>query len=75
MADSKDNMIDGTFSRYHDALVETEKGGKGSHQDKLYVYNRKGKECRFCHNLITKIVLNGRGTYFCPNCQKLNDDK
>ena len=37
MADSKDNMIDGTFSRYHDALVETEKGGKGSHQDKLEV--------------------------------------
>ena len=50
-------------------------GEKESHQDKLYVYNRKGKECRFCHTLITKIVLNGRGTYFCPNCQKLNDDK
>ena len=50
-------------------------GEKGSHQDKLYVYNRKGKECRFCDTLITKIVLNGRGTYFCPNCQKLNDDK
>lgn len=37
MADSKDNMIDGTFSRYYGALVETEKGGKGSHQDKLEV--------------------------------------
>lgn len=37
MADSKDNMIDGTFSRYHDALVETEKDGKGSHQDKVEV--------------------------------------
>lgn len=59
-----------SFRDYRNGLDE-----KGSHQDKLYVYNRKGKKCRFCHNLITKIVLNGRGTYFCPNCQKLNDDK
>ena len=59
-----------SFRDYRNGL-----GEKGSHQDKLYVYNRKGKECRFCHTLITKIVLNGRGTYFCPNCQKLNDDK
>ena len=53
-----------SFRDYRNGL-----GEKGSHQDKLYVYNRKGKKCRFCHNLITKIVLNGRGTYFCPNCQ------
>lgn len=59
-----------SFRDYRNGL-----GEKGSHQGKLYVYNRKGKKCRFCHNLITKIVLNGRGTYFCPNCQKLNDDK
>lgn len=59
-----------SFRDYRNGL-----GEKGSYQDKLYVYNRKGKKCRFCHNLITKIVLNGRGTYFCPNCQKLNDDK
>ena len=59
-----------SFRDYRNGL-----GEKGSHQDKLYVYNRKGKECRFCDTLITKIVLNGRGTYFCPNCQKLNDDK
>lgn len=59
-----------SFRDYRNGL-----GKKGSHQDKLYVYNRKGKECRFCDTLITKIVLNGRGTYFCPNCQKLNDNK
>lgn len=59
-----------SFRDYRNGL-----GEKGSHQDNLYVYNRKGKECRFCDTLITKIVLNGRGTYFCPNCQKLNDDK
>lgn len=59
-----------SFRDYRNGL-----GEKGSHQDKLYVYNRKGKECRFCHTLITKIILNGRGTYFCPNCQNLNDDK
>lgn len=63
-------MVAQVFRDYRNGL-----GEKGSHQDKLYVYNRKGKECRFCHTLITKIILNGRGTYFCPNCQKLNDDK
>lgn len=50
-----------SFRDYRNGL-----GEKGSHQDKLYVYNRKGKECRFCDTLITKIVLNGRGTYFLP---------
>lgn len=47
-------------------------GKKGAHQDHLYAYNRKDKPCKFCGTPIKKIVLNGRGTYFCPNCQKLD---
>lgn len=58
-----------SFRDYRNGL-----GEKGQHQDKLYVYNREGKPCKFCHNLIKKIVLNGRGTHFCPNCQRLVKD-
>ena len=50
-------------------------GKKGSHQDHLYAYNRKDKPCKFCMAPIVKITLNGRGTYFCPNCQKLDDKR
>ena len=55
-----------SFRDYRNAL-----GEKGSHQDNLYVYNRKGKPCKFCQTAIVKTILNGRGTYYCPTCQKL----
>lgn len=35
------------------------------------VYNRKGKPCTVCKTPIKRISLGGRGTYFCPICQKL----
>jgi formamidopyrimidine-DNA glycosylase len=34
------------------------------------VYDRKGKPCHRCRTPIQRIVLGGRGTYFCPNCQR-----
>ena len=34
------------------------------------VFNREGKKCRRCGEEIKKIRLGGRGTHFCPNCQK-----
>lgn len=34
------------------------------------VYNRKGKPCFSCRSKIERISLGGRGTYFCPQCQK-----
>jgi formamidopyrimidine-DNA glycosylase len=45
---------------------------KGSFQEELYVHQRKGLPCRVCNTSIEKIVVNGRGTYFCPKCQKYN---
>lgn len=33
------------------------------------VHNQKGKPCVVCGGIITKIKLQGRGTFFCPNCQ------
>lgn len=41
----------------------------GHFQDYLMVHQREGIECMMCHNIIKKIKVNGRGTYYCPNCQ------
>lgn len=35
------------------------------------VYNREGEPCAICKTLIKKITLGGRGTYFCPKCQRM----
>lgn len=34
------------------------------------VYAREGKPCLVCKTPIKRISLGGRGTYFCPKCQK-----
>lgn len=34
------------------------------------VYDREGKPCVACKTPIKRIALGGRGTYFCPRCQK-----
>ena len=34
------------------------------------VYDRAGKPCLVCKTPIKRIALSGRGTYFCPKCQK-----
>ncbi|MDD4953819.1 MAG: bifunctional DNA-formamidopyrimidine glycosylase/DNA-(apurinic or apyrimidinic site) lyase [Candidatus Omnitrophica bacterium] len=34
------------------------------------VYDRAGKPCLVCKTPIKRIALGGRGTYFCPKCQK-----
>ena len=34
------------------------------------VYAREGKPCQSCGTPIRKIVVGGRGTHFCPHCQK-----
>jgi formamidopyrimidine-DNA glycosylase len=50
---------------YLDAL-----GHKGAYQDHFLVYNREGKKCFECQGKVKKIKLAGRGTYYCPACQK-----
>ncbi|MEP7166886.1 MAG: bifunctional DNA-formamidopyrimidine glycosylase/DNA-(apurinic or apyrimidinic site) lyase [Candidatus Woesebacteria bacterium] len=45
-------------------------GGKGKYQDFFKVYMRAGKPCRRCGTLVKRITLGGRGTFFCPECQK-----
>lgn len=45
-------------------------GGKGSHQEHLYVYHRQGEPCRECGVLIEYTKVAGRGTHYCPMCQR-----
>jgi len=44
-------------------------GSKGRAQEHFQVYSRGGKPCS-CGRIIEKIRLNGRGTHFCPKCQR-----
>lgn len=45
-------------------------GEKGSFSERHLVYGREGKLCFICKGGIKRIALSGRGTYFCPKCQK-----
>jgi len=44
-------------------------GLPGEFQQKLRVYGRKGMPCFRCGSTVVRIVLNGRGTFYCPSCQ------
>ncbi len=49
----------------------TPDGKEGSYQDHTLVYGHEGEPCERCHKArIEKFFLGGRGTYFCPECQK-----
>jgi formamidopyrimidine-DNA glycosylase len=45
-------------------------GRPGKYELKHEAYGRGGEECARCHTPIEKIRLGGRGTHFCPKCQK-----
>ncbi|MBI1872017.1 bifunctional DNA-formamidopyrimidine glycosylase/DNA-(apurinic or apyrimidinic site) lyase [Candidatus Collierbacteria bacterium] len=45
----------------------------GKYQEHFLIYGRDGKTCSRCGNKIKKIRLGGRGTFFCPECQREND--
>jgi formamidopyrimidine-DNA glycosylase len=44
-------------------------GNAGSHQDFFQIYDKK--ICPVCNNPVVYKKINGRGSFFCPNCQKL----
>lgn len=45
-------------------------GKRGSYMDFARVFRREGQECPRCGATIEKIKWAGRGTHFCPTCQK-----
>ncbi len=48
----------------------TAEGKRGEMQDEFAVYDRTGQSCYNCGGPIERIVLGGRGTHFCPRCQR-----
>lgn len=45
-------------------------GMGGKYQEHFLVYQREGEKCRRDGETIKKIKIGGRGTYYCPGCQK-----
>lgn len=43
----------------------------GKFQHELNVYGQKGRPCPRCGTPIEKMKVSGRGTHYCPKCQKL----
>jgi len=54
-----------TFNDYRDA-----EGRQGNFLNKLKIYGRDEKKCFRCKTIILKTKLAGRGTRYCPKCQK-----
>ena len=49
----------------------TPDGNEGEYQNHTLVYGHTGEICKTCKlNKIEKFFLGGRGTYWCPKCQK-----
>lgn len=46
-------------------------GITGRFQQELLVHGKEGCKCSICNSEILKIVVNTRGTYYCPKCQKI----
>jgi formamidopyrimidine-DNA glycosylase len=54
-----------TIRTYHAA-----NGVDGKFQNELYVYGRDNEKCLVCGTVIQKTKVGGRGTHYCPSCQK-----
>ncbi len=48
----------------------TPNGGRGTMQDEFKVYGREGEPCPRCGTPIAKTRVAGRGTSYCPECQR-----
>ncbi len=46
------------------------RGERGSMQNEFLVHTREGQECMRCGQIISRVVVGGRSTYFCPACQR-----
>ena len=45
-------------------------GTKGFFQLEHMVYQRTGEPCRICGTAIRRVIVAGRSTHYCPNCQQ-----
>ena len=63
---SKAIELGGTTIRTYQATL----GVDGRFQNQLNVHTLVGKACNHCNDTIVKTKVGGRGTYFCPTCQR-----
>ncbi len=72
-------IIDNTIKILDKAILEggttirsytSEEGISGLFQNDLMVHQQAGHKCKICGTEIIKIKVGGRGTYYCPKCQK-----
>jgi formamidopyrimidine-DNA glycosylase len=54
-----------SFRDYRDA-----RGEKGRARERLAVYGKAGQACPRCTVVLKFVKVNGRGTVYCPGCQK-----
>jgi formamidopyrimidine-DNA glycosylase len=55
-----------SFSNYVDI-----EGRAGQYQENLLVFQRVGEACPTCGTDIVRLVVGGRGTHVCPQCQRI----
>ncbi|MBR2891761.1 MAG: DNA-formamidopyrimidine glycosylase [Bacilli bacterium] len=60
-------LLGGTTIRSYTSSL----GVTGRFQNSLLVHCREGEKCFTCGDTIKKIKVGGRGTYYCPTCQKI----
>jgi formamidopyrimidine-DNA glycosylase len=53
-----------------DNTYVTIRGGRGDYLRVARVYHRVGEPCRRCGTPIKRMVVAGRGTHYCPRCQR-----
>jgi formamidopyrimidine-DNA glycosylase len=54
-----------SFRDYVDAA-----GEQGMHQLRVKVFRRTGEPCYLCGTAIRRVKVGGRGTHYCPKCQR-----
>jgi formamidopyrimidine-DNA glycosylase len=52
------------------STYRTPDGNRGQMQEEFRVYGREGEPCERCGTPIEKIRTAGRGTWYCPSCQR-----
>ena len=45
-------------------------GMGGKYQEEFLIYKKEGEQCVCCGGVFEKFKLGGRGTYWCPECQR-----
>jgi len=61
--------VEGRGTTLEDQGYIDAQGRAGTYQDQIAVYGRRGSPCTSCGDAIERIVVAGRSTHFCPQCQ------